>query len=266
MNTVWVFDVDGVIVNIEKEIITEPFILNSIIKILEKGEVVALNTGRGIDWTLETVLNPLKSKITNPAILKNLFISSESGGITATFDKNGSLQVTTDDSLKIPRDLDKKVRELVTRKYSKSMRYENKKTMSTTKIKEGTSIEKFQEDQETMIGDLQRIINSSNLRGRLKVDISTIGTNIMYKRTGKDLGIELILKWLKDMGIKPEKFIAFGDSASDIPMAEKLYENGCDLKFVFVGGKNKIQRKAPYKIHTTESLFDKGTVEFLKSL
>lgn len=222
----WIFDVDGVITNIEKEEITEPLILDYLVQILEKGEPVALNTGRGLDWVESTVLNPLKAKISNQEILQNLFVVAESGGIQAIFNEDGSIDPQIDDSLKMPTVLDQKVRDLLQEKYSQSMRYEDKKTMITTKIKEGTSVEEFNKDQQEITKDLQKFIDSYGFTDKFKVDVSTIGTNIMHKTTGKDKGAELILEWISKRKIKPQRFIAFGDSIPDIPMAEKINEAG----------------------------------------
>lgn len=265
--TAWVFDIDGVITNIKKEIITEPLILNLIIKILEKGEPVAFNTGRGIDWTQTTTLNPLVNKISNKHLLKNLFTSAESGGVSAIFAENGSLDIKIDESLKMPNDLDQKVRELVNEKYSKTMRYEDKKTMSTTKIKEGTSIEDYHKDQKEIAKDLQKIIDSSKSPVQLKVDVSTIGTAIMYETAGKDKGVELILEWLSDREIQPQKFITFGDSiSSDILMAQEIYSQGFSVEFVYVGEENIDTSNYPFPIKQTKNKFEKGTLEFLESL
>lgn len=262
-----VMDADGVITDIEQEKVTEPTILESIIKILEKGEPVALNTGRGIDWVENTVLNPLKARISNQEILQNLFVVAESGGISGSFDKEGSLSISIDESLKMPIDLDQKVRELVEEKYSQSMRYEDKKTMITTKIQEGTSIGEFHKDQQEIAKDLQKLIDSYGFTDKFKVDVSTIGTNIMHKTTGKDKGVELILNWLLERGIKPQRFIALGDSfRSDIPMAQELHSQGLTVEFVYVGKRNIDTSQYPFPIKQTQNKFEKGTLEFLQSL
>lgn len=260
-----IFDVDGVITNLENEIITEPFIPDYIIKILKKDKPVALNTGRGIDWTQVAVLNPLKNKIINQGILKNLFVVTESGGITGIYDQTGNLNIKIDESLKMPTDLDQKVRELVKTKYFQIMRYEDKLTMITTKIREGTPIGMFHRGQVEIVKDLQKLIDDFDANDRMRTDISSIGTNIMYKSTGKDKGIELTLDWLLKKNIKPQKFIAFGDSLPDIAMAEKLYEKGNNVEFVYVG-ENPPENKYPFPIIITKNKFEKGTIEYLKTI
>jgi len=262
----WVFDVDGVITDIEQEKVTEPPILDNIIRILEKGEPVAFNTGRGIDWTQEAVLNQLKNKTINPQVLQNLLIVAEDGGVKATFNQDRSLNIKIDESLRMPYDLDQNVRELVKEKYSQSMLYEDKKTMITTKIREGTPIEEYRKNQLKIVGDLQKLIDTYGASDEMKVDVSTIGTNIMYKTTGKDRGTELILEWVLEKGIKPEKFITFGDSESDMPMAEKLYKNGYPVEFMYVGEENIDISKYPFPIKILQNKYGKGTLEFLKSL
>lgn len=262
----WIFDVDGVITDIEKEKITTPLILDSLVKILERGEPVAFNTGRGMDWVTNTVLVPLKSEISNQEILQNLFVVAESGGVSGTFDKERSLNVNIDESLKVPPALDQDVKDLVQKKYSQSMRYEDKKTMITTKILEGYPVNDYHIHQQKIISNLQKLIDSYDLADQLKVDESTIGTNIMYKTAGKDRGVELILEWLSRRKIRPQKFIVFGDSSSDIPMAKKLNENNYNVELVYVG-KNKLPKdNYPFKIIRTQNPYTNGTVEFLKTL
>lgn len=259
----WIFDADGVITDIKQEKITQPLILESIIKILENEEPVAFNTGRGIDWVEKVVLYPLKNKISNSEILQNLFVVAEGGGVWATFNKDYSLNLKIDESVIMPVDLDQKVRNLVLNKYSKSMRYEDKKTMITTKIKEGYPIEEFNRLQIEMIKDLQKLIDDFDLVNELKVDISTIGTSIIHKTTGKDKGVELILEWLKEKGVTPKRFLAFGDSNSDIPMAEKIYESGYSVELVYVGKNELPKENYPFKVTKTKNKFTKGTLEFL---
>lgn len=260
----WVFDVDGIITDIGREKVTEPYILDFIIKILEKGESVAFNTGRGIDWVKNTVLIPLKDKIIHPNILSNLFVVAEGGGIKAVFNQDESLNIDIDKSLKMPADLDQEVKKLVKKKYSQTMRYESKKTMITTKIKEGTPIEKYREDQSRIAEDLQRLINAFGADREMKVDLSTIGANIMYKNTGKNRGIELILEWLLERNINPQKYIAFGDSfESDIAMAQELHSRGLPVEFIYVGEENIDISKYPFPIKITQNKFEKGTLEYL---
>lgn len=267
MNTAWIFDVDGTVTNLEKEVVTEPQILDIIIKILKKDEPVAINTGRGINWVQETVLIPLENKAANRNILRNLFIVAESGGITAVFNQKGSLRIKINKSLKMPHDLDQKVRKLVQTKYSKTMRYESKKTMITTKIKEGTLVAEYSKGQLMLVKDLQKLIYISAKRDELMIDTSTIGTSVMHVTAGKDKGVELVLEWLLKNKIKPQKFITFGDSfSSDLPMAEKLHQKGKAVTFVYVGKENIDVSKYPFKIHLTEEKFEKGTLEYLQSL
>lgn len=261
-----IFDIDGVITNLEKEIVTEPLILDFIINILEKGQPIAFNTGRGIDWTIKTVLNPLINKINNKQILTNLFVVAESGGITAEFDQNGTLKINVDYSLKMPKKMEQKVKELVKQKYSETTRDEDKQTMITTKIKEGTPLEKYHQDQLKLVEDFKNLIKDFRMENLMKVDLSTIGTNILYQSAGKGKGTELILSWLAEKNFNPYKFIDFGDSESDAPMTEKLYEEKLYVEFVYVGEEKIDTSKYPFPIIIPQNKFEKGTLEYLQSL
>ncbi len=81
---------------------------------------------------------------------------------------------------------------------------------------------------------------------------------------GKGFATERILDLLKKKGIKPKQFIAFGDSPSDIAMAEKLHERNLSFTFIFVDNKGELKgREHPFPIVYTKNRFDKGTLEFL---
>jgi hydroxymethylpyrimidine pyrophosphatase-like HAD family hydrolase len=261
-----IFDIDGVITNLQKETLTEPTILDYIIKILEKGEPVALNTGRGIDWTQTIILNFLKNKAKNINILGNLFVVAENGGIKASFNQDGYLDIEINNSMKMPQDIDQDVRELIEKKYFKNMRRENKETMITAKIKEGTLIKDYAKLQKKLVNDLQTIINTHALSNNVKIQLTTIGTDIIHRIAGKDRGIELILKWLLRKGITPQKFITFGDNKSDIPMAEKLFEEKRSVELIYVGKDDIDTAKYRFPVIITKNKFEKGTLEFLKTL
>ena len=84
--------------------------------------------------------------------------------------------------------------------------------------------------------------------------------------TGKGFATERVLDLIKQMGIIPKQFIAFGDSPSDITMAEELQERNLSFTFIFVDDKGQFKgREHPFPIVYTKSRFDKGTLEFLNN-
>lgn len=66
---------------------------------------------------------------------------------------------------------------------------------------------------------------------------------------GKGFATERIVDLLKKKGIMPKQFIAFGDSPSDITMAEKLQEKNLSFTFIFVDDKGELKgREHPFPI------------------
>ncbi|MEM4270702.1 MAG: hypothetical protein QXO70_01245, partial [Candidatus Pacearchaeota archaeon] len=83
--TVWIFDVDGVIIHPSKKTNTESEIFDHILKKLEKEEPVILNTGRSLIWVIEQVIHPILIKIKDKKILENFQVVGEMGGTWLTF-------------------------------------------------------------------------------------------------------------------------------------------------------------------------------------
>ena len=257
VNTAWIFDIDGEV--------SKPQILSHIADKLKNGEPVAFNTGRSSSWLIERVINPLLGMIEDKSVLENFIAVSEKGGCWATFDKDGTMQEDKDDSISVPESLQQQVKKLINENYANSMFFdESKQTMISTEMHDGFSIEEYKKDQNRLVVDLNKILQDNNFSDKLKIDPTTIATDIENKHVGKGFATERILELLKKKGIKPLQFIAFGDSPSDIAMAEKLHERNLSFTFIFVDNKGQLKgRKHPFPIVYTKNRFDKGTLEFL---
>jgi len=265
--TVWIFDVDGVITHPSKKINTKPEILNHIIEKLKIDDTVALNTGRSLTWIKERVINLILAKIPDKTILKNLIAVGEMGGVWLTFDDNEKANEYIDNSLSIPKPLRDKIKELIKAKYSSSMFYDDtKKTMVSIEMNEGMSIDNYKKIQKLLINDLSQVIKESDLWQNLKIDTTTIASDVMNKHVGKGFAVHRIADWLKERNVNSRKVLAFGDSMSDLPMAEKFYELGFSIEFIFVGKNNHLGKtEYPFPIYFTKSKYEKGTLEFLKN-
>ncbi len=173
-----------------------------------------------------------------------------------------------DESIGVPQELQDEVRGIIERDYSNSMFYdESKETMISTEMKDGHSLEEFKKIQKELNKKLEELILQRHLEEGLKIDPTTIATDIENMHVGKHFAIERILDWMKQQGIKPKQFITFGDSKSDIPMAQRLCKLGYSVKFVFVGNPDQLEGKnLPFSTTTTNNHFDKGTLEYLSSI
>lgn len=268
MQTAWIFDVDGVIINPSEKKVTEPEILDSIVRKLAVGEPVALNTGRSLVWIIDRVINPLLEKIKDKKILQNFLAVGEKGGTWITFTDDGEMQRHKDESISVSRSLRDKIRALIDSEFFESMFFdETKETAISTEMKDGYPVEEFTKQQQDLNKKLQELVDREGLAEKLKVDPTTIATDIENKYVGKGFSVKRIVEWVQSRGIKPKMFIAFGDSfRSDIPMAQEIYAQGLPIEFVYVGKENIDTSNFPFTIHQTQDKFEKGTLEFLKTL
>lgn len=270
VNTVWIFDIDGVITNPSEKKVKEPQILVHIANKLKAGEPVAFNTGRSSSWLIDRVINPFLGIIEDKSVLENFIAVSEKGGCWVTFDKDGVMKQHKDDSISVPKSLQQQVKRLIEASYSESMFFDDsKQTMISTEMHDGFSIEEYIEeykkDQNRLVEDLKKILQKNNFFDKFKIDPTTIATDIENKHVGKGFATDRILEFLKEKGIMPKQFIAFGDSPSDIAMAEKLQERNLAFTFIFVDDKGELRGdEHPFPIIYTKNRSDKGTLEFLR--
>lgn len=263
--TAWLFDVDGVITNPQEKRVTQPEILSQIAKRLESGEPVALVTGRSLDFMRERVIAPLRERLASDNGLDNFLAVGEKGGVWITY-KDGKEDEHIDSNIAISSSLIDDTRSIINADFSDSMFFdESKKTMISTEMKDGQDLQKYHLNQEILNKKLKKLVDKSGIEG-LEIDPTTIATDIQSKIVGKDFAARRVIKWLSEKGISPQQFIAFGDSKSDIPMAEEIREQGLSVKMVFVGKPQDISGlNAYFDIVKTEKLYENGTLEFLQN-
>jgi len=74
------------------------------------------------------------------------------------------------------------------------------------------------------------------------------------------------LEWLKRRRIEPKQFIAFGDSRSDLEMAEEIQQKGQAVEFVFVGEEGELAgSNHSFSVTFTKNHHEKGVIEYLNS-
>ena len=258
----WLFDVDGVLTNPEEKI-ANPQILSEIARRLENGDPVALATGRSTDFMRIRVVDPLKELLNNPNQLQNFLAVGEKGGVWMSYSE-GKEQENVDPEIYMPQELVKKVKSLIKEEFSDVMFFdETKRTMISTEMNDGADMDKYHERQKALNEKLKEFIKDSQ---GLELDPSVIATDIQHKHVGKDLAVRHVLEWLRERGIKLSQVIAFGDSKSDIAMAEEVHRQGLPVKMIFVGKPSDIEgMEKPFPVVMTSKLFDKGTLEFLQN-
>lgn len=262
------FDIDGVI--------TEPMtgavafeVVDAIVDTLERDEPVAFNTGRGLNWILRDILPHFEARLSKRSVMNKLCIVYQKGAYRVAFNEKGELEmpVAAPDVVLPPNSLRTEVQELIDTKYSASMfPGEKKEAVLSPQMRPGVDLEIYKAEQAKLVEDLQEMLLQYGLDTQFRVDPTRIATDVEDKRLGKALGARQILIWLAERGLQPQYFIAFGDSQSDVGMAEEIYHNGFFVDFVFVGGKELLKEMPfPFRVIFTQMSCEKGTLEYLKS-
>ena len=258
----WLFDVDGVITNPIEKRVTHPEIIDELIRRLKKAEPIGLNTGRSIDFIVEQILVPLEQHIEDKSLLRNVFAIGEMGGVRITY-QDGQRQENVDGEISVPQNLQDKVRSLVKLDFSDIMFYdETKKTMITVELKLGKSLDEFHLRQTEFVGILRDLLQKHHFTD-IRVDATTIATDIENSHVGKALGVKRFLKLLSERKVNTSNFIVFGDSKSDLEMGEELHIQGKKFTFVYVG-EGEI-KQTPFEVIRTTKHYDQGTLEYLIS-
>ncbi|OGH02513.1 MAG: hypothetical protein A2798_02590 [Candidatus Levybacteria bacterium RIFCSPHIGHO2_01_FULL_37_17] len=274
VDEVMVFDVDGVL-TIPDERLFDREVMEHIAQVLKRGEPVILNTGRSISWLQEKIVARLyhAHNLTDVTALQNLFMIAEKGGAWMGFNERGLMDPVPhrDASVSVPESLQKKVREIVSDEFANTMFFdETKVSMISVEMNEGIDLknpeqeEMFREGQKRLVERLKQLLKSEGLDTDLKIDPTTIATDIQNKHVGKDFAMQRAVAWLKQRHIFPKKYITFGDSESDFAMAQHLHQAGSDVEHVHVG-KSAIPEGVSFPVVITEGKYNKGTNEYLKS-
>jgi hypothetical protein len=80
------------------------------------------------------------------------------------------------------------------------------------------------------------------------------------------MGAEKIIEWckLRHLQLKDYEYLCFGDSQSDLEMADYLYSKNLKTEFIYVGSNNEMEKK--YPIHLTKEKYTAGTLEYLQNI
>jgi len=263
--TAWIFDVDGVVTNNDTRTVVETEILQQIIERLKRKQPVALNTGRSLTWTIETVVQPLMNQSEDKRIF-DLFFPVCEFGATWGIIRNGETSKFIDPDFTPPEFLKIKFKKIAS-KYTDSMFYdETKETNITTEIKDGVDYDKYQEGRKEFDQEVSELLLEQHLNDEFSLVSARLGSTIAFKNANKGLGAKRIFTLLEQKGIKPKRFITFGDDLNDLEMGEEFHKSGFEVIHVNVGEKNQFSNvQTNFQIIDTISSFDKGTLEYLTS-
>lgn len=266
----FLFDVDGPLSDPKLKRVAEPEIAQAVADRINMGEIVADNTGRSVEWLLDPQRHALDfvDLVEDKSKLADVILVGEKGATWATYE-NGEWITHVDDEIgTLPESLQTEVKDLIQNEFSDCMFFdETKLTMISTEMHDNFSIPEFTKRQQDLVERLNEILERPEYQNLgLRVDPTQIATDVQKPYVGKHFGARRIEKWLSEKGIKPEHFIAIGDSQSDTEMAEELQEN-FSTEFVFVGDPSKFDpSRLKCEVTVTNQRNAAGTLEFLNSL
>lgn len=264
------FDVDGVLTNPKTKEISDQAIIAELADCLKRGEAIALNTGRSTAWVEEKIITELRKYIDEPALYQNLMVTGEKGGTWITYDETGSACYGCALGLTMSEPLKDAVAKLVSEKYGDSMFFDtSKQTMISVEMRDNHDLGEFTERQTELVKDLTPLLSSHGQDETLKIDLTTIATDVENPHVGKALGAERFIEFLKarDVAFHNAAFTAYGDSPSDAAMADELERRGLHTEFVFVGDPAKLQKsnRYPVAVNPGEGMYEDGTLAHLRS-
>jgi hypothetical protein len=261
VQTGWVFDLDGVL---HTKRVQETQLLEVLAECLAKGEPVTFNTGRSPEQVEEHILRPLAHLVKDERLLQRVMLVGEKGGAWASYTPDGELHVSYDLRFSVPLLFLATVSDLV--QFSDLTHLleieQGKKTMLTLAMREGVSFEAFQKIQGHVASLLQQCLICYGLEATWKVDVNGNAIEVEHRQAGKGLGAQRIITWLRAQHIYPARMVAFGDSISDLAMAEEL-STSFPIEFIFVGSSDITEAAYTFPIIRTQSRYELGTIEYL---
>lgn len=135
--------------------------------------------------------------------------------------------------------------------------------MATTEARENVTNAAFRKRQKILDKKLKNLIFKYRLTKSLRLDTSTIATDIESVLVSKKIGAADFLVWLRHQKIKPEHYYTFGDREGDLEVPVFLQSKGRHVTCVFTGGENELKKRTyPFEPVRTRRLHDKGVIDF----
>lgn len=257
-----VFDVDGVLSGVFEDVI-KPDVLARIALRMAAGDRVAFNSGRGSEYIIRNVIDPLQGYELGPTGLGGVVVMSEMGGERTTFEQGVPITCRTEFSMNA-MDMDT-AKQIVRAGDFKTLEIEEEKqTMVTAKIIRGSQPAAFLGERNLLRGQLER-----TFAGKHVEIITTEGSIDLFQHgAGKRGGAIGIADWLvAKTVVRPESCVCFGDSWSDYAMAEHFAKIGMQTTFVYTGQHAQQPRGVDgVPVVVAEGLYTAGTIAYLDSM
>jgi hydroxymethylpyrimidine pyrophosphatase-like HAD family hydrolase len=258
----YVFDLDGVITDPADSSVNRE-VVGRIYDFLVGGGYIAVNTGRSYAWVGQNLISLLQKR-NDASVFARLYVVCEKGGESMLWRDGGFVEQPSRFAL------DRKAYSAAQQTFAshkaelRAMFWDaTKRTMATIEKEPSAQLRDFQKEQQHLVALLEQ--NTSEYE--VKVDATTIATDVESPKAGKHAGAELIYEWaLQRPEVNHDRFVCFGDSKSDYEMARYFASQGADTTFVFVGkATDNFSEDAKVKTIRTKTHYDQGALEYLMS-
>ncbi len=263
VSPLWMFDVDGPITDPASRSIDDAGLLDRIIAITQVGGRVIFNTGRSVGWVMDNVIEPLQRRSTAvghdaTAVTDHCLVVGEKGATQIAFSA-GAAHFESDPTLSVDTAVARAIRELVAGHFSDAMFVDtSKQSMLSVEMAHGMRIGDYQPRQAAFALAAQACVDRSGVPG-MRVDVTTIAVDIESVGVGKALGADRALTWLEQCGVEVGSAVCFGDSGSDVAMADRLFERlnpGTPLTYINVGAPGALDRLGELRYTVVHALRD----------
>lgn len=263
LRSLYVFDLDGVITHPHDSSVDDKAV-SHIARLLDQDCHIAVNTGRSYEWVREHFLKRLVEASTAREF-DRLFIACEKGGESIEwqdhqFRPQPSRFALADDIHDTVHHFFKSHASL----FPTMFWDRTKTTMATIEKHPNADLDQFKAEQSRLVGELQSLLAGNDVR----IDPTTIATDVESPQAGKHAGAELIHEWAASQpAADHDAYISFGDSKSDYEMARYFAASGSKSIFVFVGASHEtFDEHTGVTLTRTKSSYANGTNEYFASI
>lgn len=259
MNTVYVFDLDGVITDPRTSTVDDEVVMQ-IRQLLETG-LVAVNTGRSFAWVEQQFVAQLGG---DDSVVSRLICVCEKGGESATWQSGCWVLKSSEFALDTAvYEQARAVFEQHRTDFTTMFWDETKRTMATIEKYPSADLSQFHIEQRQFVDALRHALTGADVR----IDSTTIAIDIESIQAGKHAGAAVIRDWVERQKIGHiDHYVSFGDSVGDYEMARYFAEHA-QSRFIYVGTEpNRIEQDDRVELVHTEDRFADGTREYLSRI
>lgn len=261
MQTIYIFDFDGVVTNAYDNFMLDERVLNRIAQLLIDGNYVAFNTGRGRYWFDVWIGPAMQAAGVLPEHLDRFALATEKGGMFTEYISGKQKSVLS--SISLSKETIAQARHMLDESgLTKNIHWSvHKDAMVTVSNEVDANIDEFRRDKAKLDDIFFRAFADNP---DVVVESNHNATDLQSPKAGKDAGAKLIHDWV--MQRLPEQdclFACFGDAPSDYEMARHLAVQGNKVQFIFTGPSlDGVTLDPRIEVITPEGMFNEATYNY----